>query len=384
MAATTGRSAELRKTVPIVRTPGLEPRVVLSLGPNRLPQLKRGDKIQARAEVTLTTTCVEPIPRCIGRSYGYDPHLEARIVIAPSRTSVGRRTKPISRWVSVTCTQHRPNRNHHCPLVIDQAGTTVKRLGRLPCKPRKCHLNVVVNASNEAAGSGQVVVVGADQPNGGVEGGKARLAAAISRAHPGVTTQGHRTRQLQTHALPASFSGGGRVVLSQRLEKLRKGDVLLVRSRQRTAIRRIPYFVSSQIIVTTRPDATVPTAVARSAVSRLGTATEANGFNCTPGSSGFQSPCTSRKAGIAAIQRIPRDKSGHRRRLFVNVVSRTFPKLVQGHSRSRYRPAKVLSGKLEVVRVRAKPRPKRHHGHGGHHGGHGQGGKGHGGKGGGR
>jgi hypothetical protein len=371
VASTTGRSAELRKTIPISRSSGQQPRVVLSLGPDRLPTLKRGDHIQARAEVTITTTCVEHLPRCIGDSYGYDPKLEARIVIGPSRNAVGRRTKPLSRWVRVTCSQHRPDRNHHCPLVIDQAGTTIKRLGRLPCKPKKCHVNVVVNASNPSAGRGQVVVVGADKPNGTVEGGKARLATAVSRAHPGVSSSRHRTTHLRTHSLPPSFDKGNRVVLSQRLSKLKKGDVLLVRSRQRTAIgQQLPYFISSQIIVSTRRGAIAPSAIARRSVSRLGTFSESNGFNCTPGASGFKSPCITRKTGIAAVLRTPRNKAGHRRRLYVNVISRSFPKLAQ--DRSHFKAARVLAGRLEVQRLRAKPRKEGggHGGHGGHGGGH--------------
>jgi hypothetical protein len=350
-AATTGRRAELRETVPIATRPGAKPRVVLSLGPKDLPRLRSGDRLQARSEITVTTTCVEPIPRCIGRSYGFDPEIGARLVLGRDDDSTGRHAKRVSRRVSLSCEQHRPNRNHHCPLVLDQAGLTINRPRRLPCHPNRCHLNLVLDASNRAARGGEVVVVGADQPDGSVEGGKGRLAAVVVHNRRRVESTVHRTADLRTHKLPARFSGGNEVVLSERLDDLREGDVLVVRSRQLTAIKDLPYFVSSQIIVTTRRNSTEPSDVAKRSISRLGTLTEVNGFNCTPGPSAFQSPCTSKKTGIATIERDPRDARGHRRRLFVNVVSRSFPKVAQERT-SSYPPARVLEGKLEVERLR--------------------------------
>ena len=65
VSASTGPRAELVKTVPIGRRPSARPRSVLSLA---LPRLRPGDTIRFRGEVTATTTCVEPLPRCIGRT----------------------------------------------------------------------------------------------------------------------------------------------------------------------------------------------------------------------------------------------------------------------------------------------------------------------------
>lgn len=345
----TGRRAELRPTVPIADHPGDKPRSVLSL---KLPDLERGDLVRFNGEVTITTTCVEQIGRCIGRTYNFDPHLRARIVIAPGKgaDSPGN-TVPVSRSVGLTCQQTRPNRNHHCPLVVEGGSFQVDELRDLPCPADACRLNMIVDAFNEKASSNQFVVVGSDQPDGSVEGGKARLSAAVSNG-PLEVSKSH-TKRIRDKTLKASFSGGKTVVYSQRLGKLERGDVLLVQSRQRTAIKGLPYFISNQIVVGTKPSATGPSRLSRRIVSRSGLATETTGFNCTLGSSAFQSPCVATKAGLVSIERPVKDKRGRKVPLYVNLVSRGFPKLAQSRG---FAPARVLKGGgLTVRRLRTAP-----------------------------
>ena len=302
-AVMTGKHAEIREVVPIASRRGRNTRSVLSV---RLPDLDRGSRISFNGEATLSTTCVEPIPRCIGRSYGFDPHLRAQVVLsrrAGARSAAA--TVPVSRPTALTCEQTRPNRNHHCPLVIDTGAYTVERLRALPCPSHRCRLNLLVDAwSHHRARHRQVVVVGADRPDGSVEGGKARLSAAVAKG--AVDVDRRRTRRLRTGRLRASFDGGKEVVYSQRMGGLRRGDVLLVRSRQVSRITGMPNFVSDTIVIGTRPGATEPAALARRVVSRNGTATETNGFNCTLGRSAFSTPCVGRKAGLAVIERDPR------------------------------------------------------------------------------
>ncbi len=344
--AITPPRAELRPTVPIAAERGRKTRSVLSL---KLPRLRVGERVRFNGEVTVTTTCVEPLARCIGRSYGFDPHLRARIVIADRADDDGRSTVPVTRAVSATCEQNRPNRNHHCPLTIERGAFKVRELRRLPCKPGSCRLNMVLDAYHGGARGGEVVVIGADTPSGEVEGGKARLSAVVQRGRTAVSKR--RTGKRRIRQIPASFSGGEKVLWSQRLDHVRPGDVLLIRSRQRVAIQRLPYFLASQVVVTTRAGAKEPSREAKRAVSRVGKATEATGFNCTVGHSAFQSPCEWEKAGIAAIQAVPRDARGRPKPLYVNVVARTFPKLAQARG---YSPARLLrDGGLTVTRLRA-------------------------------
>jgi hypothetical protein len=141
----TGRRAELRPTVPIAQHAGQKTKSVLSV---KLPRLRTGERVRFNGEVTITLTCVEQISRCIGRSYRFDPHLRARIVIADESGQAGRATVPVSRWVSLTCEQTRPNRNHHCPLTVEGGSFNVGKLRDLPCKPARCRLNMVVDASH--------------------------------------------------------------------------------------------------------------------------------------------------------------------------------------------------------------------------------------------
>ena len=344
----TPRQGELRETVPITRRGEGQPETVLSLG---LPRLKTGDRVRFNGEVTVTTTCVDPLERCIGRRYSFDPRLRAWIELARDRD--GRGGRRVSGRVALTCQQTRPNRNHHCPLVTRDS-LRVKRPGRLPCSPSDCVLNMVVAAQHRRARGGEVVVIGADRPDGTIEGGKGRLNAAVARAGRGVEAVVRRTTKRRTPRLQASFSGGYRVVYSQRVAGLEAGDVLLVRGEQRTRIRQLPYFIGSKIVVSARRQARSPGRLTRRIVSRHGTATETNGFNCTIGPSAFRSPCTTRKMGLAVLERAPKDSRGEPIPLFVNLVSRTFPKRAQARH-GGWPPARILrGGGLVVTQLRAR------------------------------
>lgn len=338
----TGRRAELRPTVPIAERAGQKTKSVLSV---KLPDLERGERVRFNGEVTITLTCVDQISRCIGRSYGYDPHLRARIVLADEARQAGRGTEPVSKPVSLTCQQTRPNRNHHCPLTIDGGSFTVNELRDLPCKPTSCRLNMAFDAWDGRARSNEFVVVGADQPDGSVEGGKARLSAVVSKG--AVEVSKRSTRREINRVVPASFEGGKTVVYSQRLDNLKAGDVLLVRADQYTAITGLPYFVSNQIVVSTRRNASKPSGLTRRVISRSGLASETTGFNCTLGPSAFRSPCRSIKAGMATVESVPKNKRGKPKPLFVNLVTRSFPKLAQARG---YPPARVIDGGGLIVR----------------------------------
>jgi hypothetical protein len=347
----TGRRAELRPTVPIAARAGEKTKSVLSV---ELPRLRTGERVRLNGEVTITLTCVEQISRCIGHSYKFDPHLRARVVLADEAAQTGASTVPVSDPVSLTCEQTRPNRNHHCPLTIEGGSFTVGKLSDLPCKPTSCRLNMALDAYDHRARSNEFVVVGADQPDGSVEGGKARLSAAVSmgRIEEAKRSTKHRVNRI----VPASFDGGKTVVYSQRLDNLQAGDVLVVRSEQRTAIKRLPYFLSNQIILTTRRQASKPSADTRRAISRSGLATETTGFNCTLGHSAFRSPCLSIKAGMATVESVPRDARGRPKPIYVNLISRGFPKLAQARG---YPPSRVLDGgSLTVRRLRIAPERK--------------------------
>jgi hypothetical protein len=336
--------AQLRDEVPIARHLGERRRSVFS---RPLPTVRRGDRISFNGEVTLTMTCVERLPRCIGRMYHYSPHFRAQAVLAQRPGAAGRGTEPVSDAVSLTCGQRRPNRNHHCPLVIDHGSIAVHRPRSLPCPPRECRLKMVVDAYNRRAEQGDVVIVSAERASGSVKGGMGRLNAVVKRRGSHVASFKRTTARRLVRHISAAFDGGERAVYSLRMGHLERGDVLVVRARQRTAIRRLPYYVSEEVVVTTRRSATNPNPFTRRVTAPHGTATAANGFNCTIGVSDFSSPCLGRKAGVVAITRTPR------RPLFVVLRSRGFPKLAQA-KRGSYPPLRILrGGGLTVTRLRA-------------------------------
>lgn len=313
-----------------------------------LPRIGAGDRLAFNAEVTVTTTCVEELPRCIGRRYAFDPHIGARIFLASRQGARSGPATPVSRRVELTCEQTRPNRNHHCPLILDEE-IAVGALSELPCQPRRCRLNLLVDAHHRKREGGEVVLMGADQPDGDVEPGKARLSAVVTKAGAKVNERRLASGRRRTRALRAF--GRGRVVLSQRLGRLEAGDLLLVQAAQRVRVRELPYFVGAKAIVASEPDSIKPGPLARRIVSRKGTATETNGFNCTIGPSAFRSPCRTRKVGLAALERTPK-RDGERVPLYVNLVLRSFPKVAQQRGRS-YPPARVLrGGELKVKRLR--------------------------------
>ena len=65
--ATTGNDSEIVNAVPITTQPHVNERVAMSVGPDQLGQIGSGDRLWASGEVQVSTTCVAPGPRCIGR-----------------------------------------------------------------------------------------------------------------------------------------------------------------------------------------------------------------------------------------------------------------------------------------------------------------------------
>ena len=124
-----------------------------------------------------------------------------------------------------------------------------------------------------------------------------------------------------------------------------------VRARQIADISHLPYaaFVSGELIVTTKRNAASSRGIARKTISYRGSMSAVNGFNCTQGRSGYATPCQTRKAGLARVQRDVEDRKGRDVPLFVNLVSRSFPKLSGSGGGDA---AIVRGGFLEVRRLK--------------------------------
>jgi hypothetical protein len=344
---------ETRATIPITRSRGAKPNVVLSERVQAGGGLRRGDVLRATGEVQLSTTCVTPDPRCIGSQYSYSPRMDGQVVLASSPTATGgSNADPISRVDTRRCNQKRPNRNHHCVLVFSDGVKRVKNVGNLPCPPDACYLNVVASADHENAGRGDVVVVGADRPNGTVEGDKGRVDGLLERGavpRPAVREGGAKMRD--TVPIAPSGDAGRRVVRSLRVDGLRKGDALRISAKQRISISSVPYnvFIGTRVIIATSPTEIRTDGFVAKTFSSGGEITEQNGFNCTQGGSTYQNPCNSPKAATATVKRKMPLKNGQPKPVFVNIVMAGLPKLATAQPNDKMR---VRDGEIRVERYR--------------------------------
>jgi hypothetical protein len=337
-AATTGQDSELRRTVPITRTPGAAPRVVLSMGPGKLSGLRRGDRLELSSEVQVTVDCDRPSPRCAGRPYDYDPKVTVTLELA-KRKSPNARSRVIARR-RLRCRQRLPARQHHCPVTFDR---TTRIGSRFPCHLDRCFANVVVAASSQHARGDQRMIIGANKPNGRIVQDKSRLNAI--RLAPQTRTQRLVTRDLRRGSL--RLRPRRKVVLSQRVEGLERGDVLAAGASLRSDVRHLGYnaLVGGQLVVARGPLAPRPSRRIRNAIWQRGAISPLNGTNCTPA----QSPCSTRKVGAIKVRRDLRERSGAPLPVFVNLVIRTKQKRVGREHGARLR---LRGGRLEVRRYR--------------------------------
>lgn len=351
-AVATGTRSELVETIAIRRSAERSRVVVMSLP---LPDLSGADRIKATAEVTVTTTCIEPEPRCIGRRYHYSPVVGGELRLASRRSDTGGEgTVALGGRRTVTCSQRLPDRNHHCPLVFADPATALKDLGRVPCDPDECRINFVVDAHHPNARPGNRLVIGADRPDGSVVQDRGRVSAIVFR-------EGFETRALENRVdrptrrrlpmVPGALGnrkGGREVTYSARVPNVERGTVISAEAWQRTEIGHLPYsaFVSTQLILASGRGRTSPDRVVRRSATFHGHLTETSGFNCTQGPSEFRTPCLSHRAGLVQLRSEPR-REGRPVPIYVNLVSRTFPK------RTTTRPgqsARILpGGGIDVV-----------------------------------
>jgi hypothetical protein len=330
--ATTGNHSERIESVPIAKRPGARDKVAMSLGPEDLPRIEAGDRLRASGEVQFSTTCVSEHPGCIGRPYQVNPKLTARIVLAGAPDQTDSNT-PLSVQKQVRCKQQRPNRNHHCTLVMPNLETTISDVASLPCPPNACYANLVVGAFNKRAQRGNRVVLGGDRPDGSVAQDKGRLNVVHARADVPAPSE-QSTTELVNSELPLTEGSKEkrRVIHSLAISAPRKGEVLAFNAGWKATIDQLPFntFLSTRVIVAEAPTATSPSGLARSAPQLRGLAAESNGFNCTQGRSGYPSPCDVAKAGaIRFIKDAVDPSTGLPATLYLNVVAAAKPLLAR-------------------------------------------------------
>ena len=322
--ATTGNKSEIVKTIPIAPHKGAKKRVVMSLQPGNLGDLRDGDRLEATAEVEVSV-CLKPNELhgsnrpCIGSTYGYDPTVIGELVLADGGATGGARAVSLGSD-KLTCRQSQPNRNHHCVLVIDDGRLEVGDASRLPCNAQTCHVNLVLSAHDRKAKGGDKLVVGADSGGRSVNGDKGRVN--VARYRPGSQK---RDDPLTTDArvrstLPIAGEGAKvkeRAVYSIELGNLRLGEQLVIDGRLVTRIGRHPYnaFQTTGIVLSEGRDSASREGWPERVGDLNGQIAEANGFNCTQGDSAHEDPCTARKVGVLEITR------DSPKTLYVNLVA---------------------------------------------------------------
>lgn len=305
------KDAELVSRLPIARSQAEATRkVVLRLGPDRLPQLRAGDRLVVMAEVQVTTRCD------LGQTAAgcdYDPRIRAQLVLSgdPDATDpMADGTHALSEPQTQTCTKG----EHHCMFVFQASDATADLGGvlALPClDDGSCHVGLVMWAWDPQARTGgqDVVLVGENEgdflANGMIGSDKARLMVVRERGLVDADREQHETSGSGTMSVPTDASA--RLVYSHRIaDALRKDEQLAIEAKLVTAVGGRAR-ISSKLFVTRDPSATEGDDVLGIAPGELG---EHNGTNCTAG----QSPCTTRKA---AVLRASADVDGP---IYVNLV----------------------------------------------------------------
>ena len=354
--AHSGLNAEKVKTVPITRRAGAKPRVAMTLPPDEVGSIRDGDAVYASGEVEVSVTCLEPMPKCVGKIYHFSPYVRARLVLAPSATArKPSNTTPITPWKRIQCSQKLPNRNHHCVIALD-GRRDVSGGTALACD--RCYVSMLLEAYHGSARRGQVVVVGSDSDSG-IRQDKGTLNSALLH-HGGTKGQVVTTRKPSTRRVPVASQGGAgfekKVVLSRRLVGLKRGEQVLVdgRIRVRTGHLRYGTLLQTQVVLSDKRWSVRRNGVAAKVGSDKGIITAQNGFNCTRGPSAHRSPCLVRKLGAFTVLRDavrkPLRGEGPAVPQFVNLVMQTKAEYGGERHRSSDTVRIARKGALRVTR----------------------------------
>jgi hypothetical protein len=346
---TTGDNSELVKTIQIGHKRNDKERVVMSLPGSEIGGLTDGMAIEASAELEVTT-CLKADPdhpgaedRCTGKTYGFDPHVNAKLVLSRSAGSTS--GVQVGRTDELQCSQHLPARNHHCVLTVPWTRVKVAQ-AKLGCSPN-CSLNLVASAWSNDAKKGHVLVIGADS-QGPVKGDKGRVNAVVYDDAGDPVPRPDVVNGFVDKHVPIIDDGAGdpifKVVYSARIDNPREGDQFLVDARTITKIGSVKYNVElpTEVIVAKTPTTTRSAGVAvfthpSSQISEL------NGVNCTQKASAHQTPCERDKFGVFEVSR---DRS----KLFDNVVQGAEAKLTTERHSDRDKAKFIDGGYLKVTR----------------------------------
>jgi hypothetical protein len=303
----------------------------MSMSPAQLPDLVRGDRLRVTAELQVTNNCNYRSPRCVGPVYHYAPMIRASLVLAgDASTTGGSQALRLGRVVHETCTQRRPDYEHHCVLTFTGADLALNRPHKLPCALDRCRVNLVADAHNPRARRGDLLMIGGQRPNGSIPQDRGRINVVRLRGRVRGARDSH-VREPRRRRLRPDFHR--RVVYSQRLERLRGGEQLEVGAVLRTGVSHLRYAVrtSVRLILAESPRATRQGDYVKGRAAYRGEISENNGSNCTQ----QEGTCVYRKVGVEEILRDAVDGRGRPVPLYVNLVVVVGPKVRDARPRDR-------------------------------------------------
>jgi hypothetical protein len=299
---TTGNNSELLETIPIRHRPGAGA-VVMSLPTGSLEGVER---LSVSAELEVSVSCRSRGSGCIGRPYAYNPAVTAQLVLGSQPRATRASGTPLGAPKTLHCSQRLPNRNHHCVIVIPGVEAQLDELGKLPCDPPECFVNLAVSAANRLASAKQVLIIGSDNDSGAINGDKGRInltrltADGPATATTSIATEPSRSRLA---VVDRGRQPNDQVVFSVKLPDLEAGEHLEVDGAYVARIRRLPYnvFIGSELVLSERPRGVTRIGLPLRAAELRGQVAEGNGSNCTQGPSAFSNPCRVRKVGVLTI-----------------------------------------------------------------------------------
>jgi hypothetical protein len=309
--------AELRKFLPIGRTPGVSRFVVMRLRPSDLPQLALGDTLRAAAEIQVTTRCDigQVAPGC-----GYAPHVRLQILLSgnPDATNPnGPDTVALSAPTKFDCTLN----EHHCVKTVDFAeATRTLQAGSAPAcvKSSSCSINVVAWAyHDDARGNGQdKLLLGANEgdflQNGNIEQDRGRVMAVRERdLAPAMVSLEETTHNVKSGGIDLASNGQDHRIYSHPLNggrDLKAGEKYRVWANVDASSNHRVNLSLETFLTKNRSDDN------GGKVDRVSPASisEHNGTNCSPGSD-----CHLRKV---AVFQIDQDIAGP---VFLNIAANT-------------------------------------------------------------
>ena len=232
--------------MPITRSRGAAPRVVLSMGPGKLSGLRRGDRLELSSEIQVDGRLRQAVAALRRAAVRLRPARGGRARARPAQVAAGAPRgdrAPQARAVASGC--------RTASTTAPWSSTATMRVGDdFPCRLDRCYANVVVSASSPQARGDERMIIGANKPSGRIVQNKSRLNAI--RIAPRGRPRQRAADRASCAARSLRLRPQRKVVLSQKVDGARarrrarrhRGDALgraparLQRAGRRRADRR--------------------------------------------------------------------------------------------------------------------------------------------------